>query len=386
MLAAKVLPGSAEIEKIIEKIKKLPSSAQVQKDLAVEEKKLGYIKAYEAVESSDGTFTDFLVGWSEALRKAKGEATLPNDKKLLEDVLKELMGLQKVLGILPKDKKPMRAVLDELEPLPGASMLEMREGGDAPTERTVAEALSGALGKYSVQPGPSADSYGIILQSAKAATISFRKVDNGEYKYYYSPKVMRLVRRLAEDHERVKNAALDPIAKEVTAFITAANESWDNYLWGGYAQFPWEVVANSWLTTSTWDSPPNWQLVLAHPEVGMLTNAIDADWADVDVEAAVLVHMAGIIVYPNESRNWYLGASGTAAYTDDWGLGIGPTVHVGGTRYAKHLPSFSLGAYWFDFDEDGSLDSDPAIGITVDLWRAIDSKGPKGMLEGLIGQ
>ncbi|MEE9367428.1 MAG: hypothetical protein V3V05_01050 [Pontiella sp.] len=155
----------------------------------------------------------------------------------------------------------------------------------------------------------------------------------------------------------------EPLRKKDISFATERRKAWENRLFNGYSQMPWELLANGWLTRArrgiNLDAPPL-QAVLLHPElsVGVPVKGVAASEQTPGWELDA--HLAGIIWYPPNDRSWFIGLSGTLAYNNDLGQGWGPTIHSGG--WSKSIPTVSIGYRWFDDDRQ-------AIMIGVDLFN-----------------
>jgi len=132
----------------------------------------------------------------------------------------------------------------------------------------------------------------------------------------------------------------------------------------------------------TWESAPDDQLVFLHPELGFEIDVRSA--SDASVQASLMVHVLGYIHYPTDTRNWFIGASATATFSDqDFGLGVGPTLHLGWSETYAALPHISVGAYWHDFD---SGSDGPTIGLSLDFWRLLNKDNGQGAFESALAR
>ncbi|MBI1380318.1 MAG: hypothetical protein GC161_04440 [Planctomycetaceae bacterium] len=181
---------------------------------------------------------------------------------------------------------------------------------------------------------------------------------------------IRAICRIVEDvFAQARQAPLERVTKR----LSEINGGWKNYLEHGYSQFPWESYLNSQLWDFAWSEPPRHQLVLLHPELGML---VDTRSSRGSSTATLLVHGIGYIRY-GEDRSWFMGLSATGSFaTDDAaGMGFGPTLHFGHSAIRSAIPHLSVSVLWHDFDEGGS---GPVIAVSMDLWRLVAKDGGEG--------
>jgi hypothetical protein len=157
-----------------------------------------------------------------------------------------------------------------------------------------------------------------------------------------------------------------PLLEEDAGVVSAGYEGWTNFYKNGYPQYPWELWLNSRGTRHI-SEPPNVQWIALHPEPGVAFRAT-SEYQDVKPELALMVHAVGIVAYPTESNSWYLGIAGTAALNNEFGLGWGGTVILGGKALSSSLPPISIGYHFYDVDGDGHLDYNrPSIALGIDL-------------------
>ncbi|MFN0058580.1 MAG: hypothetical protein ACKVX7_09015 [Planctomycetota bacterium] len=170
---------------------------------------------------------------------------------------------------------------------------------------------------------------------------------------------------------------------DAVASIEAAVTRWSNFLDRGYSQYPWESLVNGKLWSPIrWDKVPRQQLVLLHPELGMEV-AIRND-RDAKTDELLLLHVLGYVRYFGADRDYFLGASATAASSDDNGFGFGSTLHLGFPQLTKNFTHLSVGVLWHDIDDDGDyFDQAPFVSLSIDLLSLlqIDEGAVKVLLE-----
>lgn len=165
--------------------------------------------------------------------------------------------------------------------------------------------------------------------------------------------------------------------------LAEVNVGWKNYLEHGYSQYPWESFVNSWLPCFTWNSPPDWQLVLIHPEASAVVDARSTQGAS--LAGSLLVHGLGYVHYFGADRGWFVGASATASITTDSALGWGGggTLHFGHSAIHETIPHISLSVLFHDTNTGSS---GPFIGISADLWRLLDRGGAQGLYKNALAK
>lgn len=170
--------------------------------------------------------------------------------------------------------------------------------------------------------------------------------------------------------------------KSTSKQLKDINLAWDNYLSKGYSQYPWESLINSHITDYSWSRPPEWQMVFFHPEVSMVLDIRDSKSSQ--IEPSLEIHTIGFISYFGNERKWFMGASGTVSMTGDekFGMGIGPTLHLGYANFHEQLPHISLSVLWHDF-EKGS--NGPVIGLSIDFFRLLSKTGNSDLFWGNMG-
>ncbi len=196
---------------------------------------------------------------------------------------------------------------------------------------------------------------------------------------------IRAIRIFSERLVWLSQQVSSPLVDADVKVISTGYAAWSNYLQDGYSQFPWELAANSlidsWHGPNHLSEPPNWQLVLLHPELGVSMRAT-REYSEVKPEVVVLVQALGFVNYPSESNNWFWGLSTTGTFNDSYGFGIGGTLLLGGKSLSSFLPPISVGIQFYDVDKDTHFDYDkPSITLGLDL-AAIFFKDqiPKGLI------
>ncbi len=209
-----------------------------------------------------------------------------------------------------------------------------------------------------------------------------KKPPTGSPSVYYATVTQAIEIRAVVDRMRTIFVALKEKPYErVTARLTDIDASWSNYLEKGYSQYPWESLLNSYVTPFTWESPPHHQFVFLHPELGFEIDTRAAKGSS--AQAALMVHTVGYVAYPSDARDWFVGGSATLTFSDqDFGLGIGPTLHVGWAKTYSVLPHISVGAYWHDFS---SGSHGPIIGFSLDFWRLLNKDNGSDLFKSALG-
>lgn len=179
---------------------------------------------------------------------------------------------------------------------------------------------------------------------------------------------------------RIREIFVDTYTAQISVAIKRLgdlNQGWDNYLSHGFSQYPWEALVNSHFSSYSWSRPPRWQWVLAHPELATVADIRRS--GDTSIESAVAIHGLGVIHYFGDKREWFLGASGTIALTNesDFGLGVGPTIHFGHSGIRSYIPHVSVSLLWHDFEDGGD---GPVVGLSVDLWQLLNKEDGPGKL------
>jgi hypothetical protein len=145
--------------------------------------------------------------------------------------------------------------------------------------------------------------------------------------------------------------------------IRSGKIRYENYLYKGLYQYPWEALINGWLFSSQFDNngPSRDQIPLLHPSmvfqinVKELKNIVKNPIAN----QALSVDLLGYIRY-NKDFKGYAGVSGTANFYPGLGMGFGGKIFING---------FNLGASWHDLDQDGKLDGPLMIQASVNLFN-----------------
>lgn len=151
---------------------------------------------------------------------------------------------------------------------------------------------------------------------------------------------------LAFANGNARQATLDGLRDIVAA--------WDAFNETGYAQYPWEL----WLNRPAGLRPPRWQVILAHPGVGIELTGIADGIEETRRSDVVLMELAGLIRY-NGRRSFYVGASALASLPGDASPGGGLLVHMG--------PFLKAGYVW-RAEAEGEPDRDGIL-VTADLLQ-----------------
>jgi hypothetical protein len=147
--------------------------------------------------------------------------------------------------------------------------------------------------------------------------------------------------------------------------LDAAALRWDNYGSQGQSQFPWELAVNSASFDRGGLDPPRRQFIVLHPAVGVeLAGPSVGDLRRLD---AVTLEPFGIVWY-NQSRSFFYGASAVISFPADADVGFGGLLHLG--RFAK------AGFILRGRDEAGT--SQNGVLLSLDLYRFV-SKMPEAI-------
>ena len=227
------------------------------------------------------------------------------------------------------------------------------------TDRQV---VLGGTKKLAAPPAPGAPSSMPVYYATLEQAIEFRAV---------ADEMIAILRQVKEK----------PF-EQVTARLTEIDLGWTNYLERGFSQYPWESAFNSYVTPKVfgsfaWDRAPFDQIVLLHPELGFELDTRSAQGSS--AQAALMVHALGYVHYFGDARDWFVGASATATFSDQhFGLGVGPTLQLGWANMSSVLPHISIGAYWHEFD---SGSHGPIVGFSLDFWRLLNKDNGRGFFE-----
>ena len=192
------------------------------------------------------------------------------------------------------------------------------------------------------------------------------------------------VRTVCSRMEDIFAEVRGPRLREASRRLSEIDAGWGNYLETGFSQYPWESLLNSTVTQwifgeYSWYEPPDDQLVLLHPEPAVLFDIRSR--REASSGSAVLVHGLGYIHYFGTERDWFLGASASASFSDDeFGVGYGPTLHFDHVRLGSQVPHVSVSLLWHE--SDGS--DRPAIAVAVDLWRVIGGGGGEALFRSFL--
>lgn len=108
--------------------------------------------------------------------------------------------------------------------------------------------------------------------------------------------------------------------------LSAIVGQWDNFHKHGYSQYPWEVWLNGLWRADTDIRPPRFQVVVAHPTLGMQASGPMRDLMVGNL--GPLVETVGALVYTT-SRSYYFGANQIVMLSGDRPPGYGFNLHVG---------------------------------------------------------
>lgn len=142
--------------------------------------------------------------------------------------------------------------------------------------------------------------------------------------------------------------------------IRAADRAWQNYLFHGYSQYPWEALFNGWVVSYDVFDPPDEQWIFLHPTLGVEASTVSLD--EITADEVFNVELLGYLHYYGTDNERYLGASLAATLRSDIGPGIGLVTH-----WTK---GFSLGITWHGEQED------PFVYLSFDLFRFLQTEGP----------
>ena len=148
-----------------------------------------------------------------------------------------------------------------------------------------------------------------------------------------------------------------PMLSRLVRDIDAARLRWQVSLDQRYAQYPWEMLANSVLIGAPdIEHPPLDQVILVHPALGVeLSGSRFSEWVG---KETLSVEVLGYLRYrwkdrarPAAGLRWF-GLSGVLTFRSDVGTGVGVMVH-----WNKLV---NAGVVWHDFNHDGRIFNDRA--------------------------
>lgn len=166
-----------------------------------------------------------------------------------------------------------------------------------------------------------------------------------------------------------------PMMKRMVRAIETAKTRWEISLGQRYAQYPWEMVANSkWINSGDIEHPPLRQWIFFHPELGVEISG--NKFTEFTAKEALTLETLGHLWYrwrdeakPAEGLSW-LGLSGVLTFRSDVGTGIGVMGH-----WNKLV---NAGVVWHDFNRDGRYFNDKmAFTVSIDLYRFAQREVPK---------
>ena len=109
---------------------------------------------------------------------------------------------------------------------------------------------------------------------------------------------------------------------------------WAEFNQHGYSMLPWEMGLNGWLTTKPLSlRPPSWQLVLAHPSLGLEFGRPLQAVRRLEVG---LVEPLGVLFYRGDRRS-YWGVTSVVSVPSGEDFGFGGMLHLGKTFKAGYV-------------------------------------------------
>lgn len=131
-----------------------------------------------------------------------------------------------------------------------------------------------------------------------------------------------LVKYGAQGRERALNA------------LQRCVELWGNFNDCGYSMLPWELAVNGWWAFKPGSlTPPAWQLILAHPALGLEVGRPGSALRRLEVGT---IEPIGLVLY-QEDRRSYVGASTLVSLPSGQDVGYGGMVHLGRTVQAGYV-------------------------------------------------
>ncbi len=156
----------------------------------------------------------------------------------------------------------------------------------------------------------------------------------------------------------------DTVALTLRTYVS----QWDAYNANGYLQYPWELYLNGkWTFDEDQLAPPRYQLVIAHPGIGIEQAGQSFEKSRLD--EVVTVEPLGFLWY-TENRKSYYGVSTLLSLSSKHDTGRGLLLHFG--TFAK------LGFVWRDRDEQGRTQN--GVVFSMDLYQML-SKPPQVQLD-----
>ncbi|NQU47359.1 MAG: hypothetical protein HQ519_01830 [Planctomycetes bacterium] len=161
---------------------------------------------------------------------------------------------------------------------------------------------------------------------------------------------------------------INPVLQENVAAIHLAKRGWDNYLYKGYSQYPWEAALNGWAFEGSFSElhPPDGQWILLHPSL-----SLEADVSSLDTLQAkevVAIELAGYLKYRGAERDNYFGGSLAMTLREQTGAGFGLMLHP--------YRNFSIGVIWHDLDGNSNyFDDNPSLLFSFDLLPSFAASG-----------
>lgn len=157
--------------------------------------------------------------------------------------------------------------------------------------------------------------------------------------------------------------------------LTALAGRWDNFIDGGYSQFPWELALNSHLLRSGDYEPPRVQWLLLHPSIGAEVSGPSAK--QLHGRNALVVEGLGLLWY-NTAHTRYVGVSGVTTLESSANATIGLYAHL-------WFPQMAAGYVW---RSDPTRERRQAAILSFDLYQFFGRMAPqlKDARDGALGK
>ena len=269
-------------------------------------------------------------------------------------------GAAEELRKLPVWEPAAQAAREKLQRGLDATCLEFRGWFQTPLKDRTLELLR--TGRFQLDPGVEEASY--FHGTADEIRMGSLSKARGEEVSYRMNAMGRLMARF-----------LKPMTKRMVEDVKLARQRWETALDQRYAQYPWEMLANSqWIGAPDIEHPPLRQWIVVHPELGV---EISGDkFTEITAKEALTVEVLGHLWYrwrdeakPAEGLSW-LGLSGVLTFRSDVGTGIGIMGH-----WNKLV---NAGVVWHDFNRDGRYFNDKmAFTVGIDLYRFAQREIPE---------
>lgn len=229
----------------------------------------------------------------------------------------------------------------------------------------------GDRGAMSLVPDQELDAAGFAATVFFAGTDNrfalFEELDDGRFRLLVPPAVVRGLRLRGDAVRAVLASFIDPIQQEQSQAIRIANRKWDSYLKSGYSQYPWEAAWNGWVLDFHAFDPPDRQWILLHPGLALEASTLRFD--EITAKQTINVELLGFLWYFGEVNEHFCGLALAWILRDDLRPGLGPVLH-----WRRNL---SLGMAWHDVDGNGKRDDRPFVFFSVDVFRFLQTEGPR---------